>query len=121
MEQVAAWLDRALDAEKRGDAQALDVIAHEVRELTLQFPPRGCEGRGGIDLSLWERSTERQRGRVRDETGRALDRAPCPPVPHPRPAPPPSAAWAPPARGEGRRSSGWRSKDARSRRPDVLV
>ncbi|MBL9004352.1 MAG: serine hydroxymethyltransferase [Myxococcales bacterium] len=41
MPQVAAWIDRAIAAEKRGDAQQLSTIAAEVRELLLRFPAPG--------------------------------------------------------------------------------
>jgi len=41
MPQVAAWIDRAIAAEKRGDAQELSTIAAEVRELLLRFPAPG--------------------------------------------------------------------------------
>jgi glycine hydroxymethyltransferase len=43
MEQIAAWIDRAIEAEKRGpaDAQVLDAIAAEVREMTVSFPAPG--------------------------------------------------------------------------------
>jgi glycine hydroxymethyltransferase len=41
MEQIAAWIDRAVDAARREDEGALDVIAGEVRELTARFPAPG--------------------------------------------------------------------------------
>ena len=41
MPQVAAWIDRAICAEKSGDAQELSTIAAEVRELMLRFPAPG--------------------------------------------------------------------------------
>jgi glycine hydroxymethyltransferase len=41
MPQVAAWIDRAISAEKRGDGQELSTIAAEVRELLLRFPAPG--------------------------------------------------------------------------------
>ncbi|HRI52119.1 MAG TPA: serine hydroxymethyltransferase [Pseudomonadota bacterium] len=41
MELVAAWLDRAIVADKAGDEQALPKIAAEVRELLMRFPAPG--------------------------------------------------------------------------------
>jgi glycine hydroxymethyltransferase len=41
MAQVAAWIDRAIEAEKRSDAQAQSSIAAEVRECLLRFPAPG--------------------------------------------------------------------------------
>ena len=41
MEQVAAWFDRAIEAEKQSDAQAITRIAGEVREFLLRFPAPG--------------------------------------------------------------------------------
>ena len=41
MPQVAAWIDRAICAEKSSDAQELSTIAAEVRELLLRFPAPG--------------------------------------------------------------------------------
>ncbi len=41
MEQIAAWIDRAIDAEKREDRQGLDAIYAEVREMTVRFPAPG--------------------------------------------------------------------------------
>jgi len=41
MGQIAAWIERAVDAAKREDDAALDVIAGEVRELTARFPAPG--------------------------------------------------------------------------------
>lgn len=41
MEHVAAWIDRALQAEKAADEQALSRIAAEVRELLMRFPAPG--------------------------------------------------------------------------------
>ena len=41
MEQVAAWMDRAIEAELRSDGQTLTQIAGEVRELLIRFPAPG--------------------------------------------------------------------------------
>ena len=41
MEQVAAWLDRILLAEKSSDEHAIGVVAAEVRELLMRFPAPG--------------------------------------------------------------------------------
>ena len=41
MEQVATWLDRAIEAEKTGDSQTLSRTAGEVREFLLRFPAPG--------------------------------------------------------------------------------
>jgi len=41
MEQVAVWLDRAIEAEKSSDAQTLAHIAGEVREFLVRFPAPG--------------------------------------------------------------------------------
>lgn len=41
MAQVAAWIDRAIAAEKRGEAPELATIAAEVREYLLRFPAPG--------------------------------------------------------------------------------
>ncbi|MCS6914956.1 MAG: serine hydroxymethyltransferase [Myxococcales bacterium] len=41
MELIAGWIDRALEAERRGDEQALDRIGAEVREMTVRFPAPG--------------------------------------------------------------------------------
>ncbi|HNN91194.1 MAG TPA: serine hydroxymethyltransferase, partial [Pseudomonadota bacterium] len=41
MTQVAAWIDRAITAEKAGDAQELATIAAEVREHLLRYPAPG--------------------------------------------------------------------------------
>lgn len=41
MEQIAAWMDRAIAAELRSDAQTLTQIAGEVRELLIRFPAPG--------------------------------------------------------------------------------
>ena len=41
MTQVAAWIDRALIAEKAGEAQELSTIAAEVREHLLRYPAPG--------------------------------------------------------------------------------
>ena len=41
MEQVATWLDRAIEAEKAGDSQTLSKTAGEVREFLLRFPAPG--------------------------------------------------------------------------------
>ncbi len=41
MKQIAAWLDRSVQAARGGDEAALDVIAGEVRELTGRFPAPG--------------------------------------------------------------------------------
>jgi glycine hydroxymethyltransferase len=41
MEQVATWLDRAIEAEKAGDSQTLSRTAGEVREFLLRFPAPG--------------------------------------------------------------------------------
>lgn len=41
MEQVAAWLDRILLAEKSNDEHAIGVVAAEVRELLMRFPAPG--------------------------------------------------------------------------------
>lgn len=41
MEQVAAWFDRAIEAEKQSDAQAITRITGEVREFLLRFPAPG--------------------------------------------------------------------------------
>ena len=41
MAQIAAYLDRAVEAEKREDAAALDAIAAEVRSLVAAFPAPG--------------------------------------------------------------------------------
>jgi glycine hydroxymethyltransferase len=41
MEQVAVWLDRAIEAEKSSDAQTLGHIAGEVREFLVRFPAPG--------------------------------------------------------------------------------
>ena len=41
MVQIADFMDRALEAEKRGDEQAQSVIAAEIRELLLRFPAPG--------------------------------------------------------------------------------
>ena len=41
MEQVATWLDRAIEAEKTGDSQTLSKTAGEVREFLLRFPAPG--------------------------------------------------------------------------------
>jgi glycine hydroxymethyltransferase len=42
MALVAGWIDRAIEAAKRSDKGALDLIASEVREFALAFPPPGC-------------------------------------------------------------------------------
>ena len=41
MEQIAAWMDRAIEAELRSDGQTLTQIAGEVRELLIRFPAPG--------------------------------------------------------------------------------
>ena len=41
MVQIADFMDRAIEAEKRGDEQAQNVIAAEIRELLLRFPAPG--------------------------------------------------------------------------------
>jgi glycine hydroxymethyltransferase len=41
MPLIADWIDRALEAEKQGDAQAQATIAAEIRELLLRFPAPG--------------------------------------------------------------------------------
>ncbi len=41
MEQVAAWFDRAIEAEKQSDTQTITRIAGEVREFLLRFPAPG--------------------------------------------------------------------------------
>ena len=41
MPQIAAWIDRAIDAEKRGDAPAQAAIAVEIKEFLLRFPAPG--------------------------------------------------------------------------------
>jgi glycine hydroxymethyltransferase len=41
MPQVAAWMDRAIDAANAGDDSALDRIAGEVRELLTAYPMSG--------------------------------------------------------------------------------
>ena len=41
MKQIAAWLDRSVQAARGGDEAALDTIAGEVRELTGRFPAPG--------------------------------------------------------------------------------
>ncbi|MBL8633017.1 MAG: serine hydroxymethyltransferase [Myxococcales bacterium] len=41
MAQIAAWMDRAIEAELRSDAQTLTQIAGEVRELLIRFPAPG--------------------------------------------------------------------------------
>jgi glycine hydroxymethyltransferase len=41
MQQIAAWLDRGVQAARGGDEAALDAIAGEVREVTARFPAPG--------------------------------------------------------------------------------
>jgi glycine hydroxymethyltransferase len=41
MRQIAAWIDRGVEAAKRDDEAALDRIADEVREVTARFPAPG--------------------------------------------------------------------------------
>jgi glycine hydroxymethyltransferase len=41
MKQIAAWLDRGVQAARSGDDGALETIAGEVRELTGRFPAPG--------------------------------------------------------------------------------
>jgi glycine hydroxymethyltransferase len=41
MKQVAAWIDRGVQAAVRADDDALAQIAGEVRELTGRFPAPG--------------------------------------------------------------------------------
>jgi glycine hydroxymethyltransferase len=41
MPQVAAWMDRAIEAAAKGDEEALGVIAAEVRDLLAGFPMPG--------------------------------------------------------------------------------
>jgi len=42
MAPIAAWMDRAVDAAKRGDEDAIEAIAVEVREFTSGFPIPGA-------------------------------------------------------------------------------
>jgi glycine hydroxymethyltransferase len=39
MDVIAGWIDAGVDAARRGDAEALERIRAEVRELALAFPP----------------------------------------------------------------------------------
>ena len=41
MGDIAAWIDRSLEAEKRGDSQEQSRIAAEIRELLVRFPAPG--------------------------------------------------------------------------------
>ena len=41
MALLAAWIDRAIIAEKAGDEPALPKIAAEVREFLMRFPAPG--------------------------------------------------------------------------------
>ena len=46
MAPIAAWMDRAVDAAKRGDEDAIETIAVEVREFTSGFPIPGAPDAG---------------------------------------------------------------------------
>jgi len=46
MAPIAAWMDRAVDAAKRGDEDAIEAIAVEVREFTSGFPIPGAPDAG---------------------------------------------------------------------------
>ncbi len=43
MRQIAAWMDRAIEAGRAGDEAALDRILGAVTELTARFPPPGLD------------------------------------------------------------------------------
>ena len=44
MDQVAAWIDRVVEAERSGDEHAVETVAGEVRDLCSRYPTPGLPG-----------------------------------------------------------------------------